>query len=340
MKILSIDLGIRNLALCVLSIKRRTTVSSTMQTPVAVSLSSVVQQDKLQQIQTLLPSGTPESIIQLQKEYIVCIHNWKVVDILQNTDHENTKDLSISNLNCLMQRCLYEQNMHAGVDIVAIENQPVGFHKRSNTRMKVLSHCIESFMYNQCPDHVEICFVSPKKKFMWSPLADTQEAAANKKASARYRLHKKMACNACQMILQLCDPKWTNLFSAHKKKDDLADCFLQGLVIVHRPPPKKPPLTIDQLQVGNRVGCLRGKRVGQWGSISSLGPKKCRVRLDVDGKLYSYAPSSLKKEKNDGKTAPNMIIVKEDIKEHISAKVDTLKLKHDTDILKHTITLT
>ena len=79
--------------------------------------------------------------------------------------------------------------------LVAIENQPVGFHARSNTKMKVLSHCIETHFFLRGISAIR--FISPKLKFRYSPEEEVKAAAKLKPASKRYRRHKQMALR-CQ----------------------------------------------------------------------------------------------------------------------------------------------
>ena len=185
--VLSIDLGVRNLALCLLE-------------------------------NADLPCAVPK------------ILDWRIEDLLQGTRHKNCKKLSISDLNRLMQTRLSSIRWVRTPTLVAIENQPVGFHARSNTKMKVLSHCIETHFFLRGISAIR--FISPKLKFRYSPEEEVKAAAKLKPASKRYRRHKQMACEACSLKIST---HWHKLFATHKKKDDLADCYLQGLVALGIP---------------------------------------------------------------------------------------------------------
>ena len=150
--------------------------------------------------------------------------DWRIEDLLHGTKHKNCKKLSISDLNRLMQARLAAIEWVREPTLVAIENQPVGFHARSNTKMKVLSHCIEAHFI--CKGIQNIRFISPKLKFRYSPEDEVEAAKKLKPASKRYREHKRMACTAC--IDRICDP-WSSVFSSHKKKTTLPTATSKGL---------------------------------------------------------------------------------------------------------------
>ena len=194
MKVLSIDLGTKNLAFCVLE-----------------------QQTK---------GGT------------VQISRWGILNIHDNLDKKTSKKQpTISELNRALQRTLKAARIEEGVNEVAIENQPAGFHKRANTKMKTLSHCIEAFMFLHLPPQSGIRFVNPKSKFAFSDKAEVDKIAKLKPASKRYREHKRMAVEATEKLLRseevtLATDDLRQVWATSKKKDDLADSFLQGLFVL------------------------------------------------------------------------------------------------------------
>ena len=185
-KILSIDLGTKNLAFCVLTIK-----------------------------------DTKISILR-----------WGIIDVHTNLDTPKPSKPTISQLNKALQQSLLLNRLEEGVDLVAIENQPAGFHRSSNTKMKTLSHCIEAYMFHKLPNK-PVMFISPKSKFVFSPEDEVKRVKALKTSSARYRNHKKMAIQAVKCRIDngsiSISSELLSLWDKSKKKDDLADCLLQGM---------------------------------------------------------------------------------------------------------------
>jgi hypothetical protein len=110
----------------------------------------------------------------------------------------------------------------AGVSHVVIENQisPIA------TRMKTIQGMLtQYFIMRSTPENpVQIQYVSSSNKLAGMPsVSDTSEKSS-------YRANKKDGIVYCSRYLAN-NPewaKWTSMMSADKK-DDLADCFLQGI---------------------------------------------------------------------------------------------------------------
>lgn len=192
-RVLSIDLGTKNLAFCVL--------------------------------ERGFEGGEPRTTVL----------RWGILNV-HGALKKSKKTPTISELNRALQETLAKETLEEGVDLVAIENQPAGFHKRANTKMKTLSHCIEAYMWHRLPSK-QIRFVNPKSKFSFSDKDEVARVAKLKKSSERYKEHKRMACEATQRMIEspslwLADTGLMDMWTASKKKDDLADCFLQGLYVL------------------------------------------------------------------------------------------------------------
>ena len=190
--LLSIDLGTKNLAYCVLTV------------------------------------NTDKTLISVKR--------WGIINIHTHLPTTASKKPTISDLNIALQRSLLKEELEKDVDLVAIENQPAGFHRNANTKMKTLSHCIEAYMFHKCPGR-QVVFVSPKGKFCFSPADEVDRVKRLKTAAARYRNHKRMAIEAVQNrinsgALTLEDKTLSTMWSNSKKKDDLADCLLQGMYCI------------------------------------------------------------------------------------------------------------
>ncbi len=167
MRVLSFDMGYKNLAYCVLEDKQLTT--------------------------------------------------WKCVNIVEGKS--KAKKPSISVLTEALIDHLNTEQLNA--DRVLIEQQPVGFHRRSNTGMKVLSHVLQGYFYNK---GIQVSFVSPKRKLKGCP------DCKSKPTKERYKIHKQYAIDKTREYLKGKDNKWVDIFETADKQDDLADCLLQGLL--------------------------------------------------------------------------------------------------------------
>lgn len=144
------------------------------------------------------------------------ILEWRVDDIVEG--FTKAKKPGIDKLTeCMARHLQTMEPLTAGVTDVLIEIQPVGFHRRSNTAMKVLSHVIQAYYFQR---GLKVKFVSPKLKLGLPGCPATKGL----KAKERYALHKAFAIDKCR---ELVPEGWRERFEAWKKKDDAADCLLQ-----------------------------------------------------------------------------------------------------------------
>jgi len=118
-------------------------------------------------------------------------------------------------------------------EIVVVENQP----SFKNPRMKTISGCVyDYYMIRGIFDKevtkspiVGVHFMSPSNKLKLADNGDTKELVKLKGDDSKtYKLTKQLGIKYCsEMIKEF--PEWVERFNSHKKKDDLADCFLQGM---------------------------------------------------------------------------------------------------------------
>jgi hypothetical protein len=102
--------------------------------------------------------------------------------------------------------------------IAFLEQQPLGMQAR-NVKSKTLSHVIQGLLISQ---GISVVFISPQKKLKYM------------EHSGNYSDNKKYAIEETLRLLKLIDVnesnnQWLIHFNSFKKKDDLADSFLQGL---------------------------------------------------------------------------------------------------------------
>lgn len=122
-------------------------------------------------------------------------------------------------------------------DVVVIENQP----SFKNPRMKSISALLyDYYMIRGIIDKERtksnikrVKFMSPSNKIKLASDGETQQIVKLKSTdkttdeSKAYKLTKSLAVKYAQDLLKHL-PNWLNHFNSYKKKDDLADAFLQG----------------------------------------------------------------------------------------------------------------
>lgn len=120
-------------------------------------------------------------------------------------------------------------------DYVFIENQPT----MKNPRMKTISvtlynyYIIRGIIDRNITKSIlqAVHFMAPSNKLKLANDGDKTELVKvknNDDESKTYKLTKSLGVKYClEMIKQF--PEWVIKFNSHKKKDDLADCFLQGM---------------------------------------------------------------------------------------------------------------
>jgi hypothetical protein len=133
---------------------------------------------------------------------------------------ENAGDADLILIGKRMKQVLNENPITATITDVIIENQisPIA------TRMKTLQGMLTQYYIDHI-ENVDITFVSSVhklKQFQGSPSKDDEKTT--------YKDHKKSGIEYCNQILEK-NAGFSNWISKMdtKKKDDLADCFLQGL---------------------------------------------------------------------------------------------------------------
>lgn len=108
--------------------------------------------------------------------------------------------------------------------IILIEKQP-----GQNKKMKSVENFLHSYFVIKLPESETIIYDARHK---------VPDVAGSGKA--RYRQRKQTAIDRCAEFLKTgVNTKWNPLFIKSKKKDDLADTYLQALSFINRIEPKK-----------------------------------------------------------------------------------------------------
>ena len=109
------------------------------------------------------------------------------------------------------------------------------------SRMKTLQGMITQYFIMKEVPQIEFISASCKLK-LFTDSATTQEDIDGDELivdASTYTDRKKSGIAVCRSLGEISRKynsdyaKWMTIFETHKKKDDLADCFLQGLWRVH-----------------------------------------------------------------------------------------------------------
>lgn len=107
------------------------------------------------------------------------------------------------------------------VSKVLIENQI----SKIASRMKTIQGMLAQYFIMK-NENIYIEFVSSSNKL--KSFVIREENINN------YKQHKKDAVYFCNEIIKKQHTNWVDFFNNHKKKDDLADCFLQGIYCISK----------------------------------------------------------------------------------------------------------
>lgn len=147
------------------------------------------------------------------------ILDWGVFDI-KGKDVTDTSEKCIQILSDVFSNTEY--------DIVLIENQPV----QKNPKMKTIQILVYSFFLCEKvirKKDIKIYFVSANNKNKYANKYDIDIVCASK-----YTQNKKKAIECTKIVLK--DNIYYDFFMKHKKKDDLADSYLQILSYINHTP--------------------------------------------------------------------------------------------------------
>lgn len=143
------------------------------------------------------------------------IIKWEVFSLVNSNPIENTKDLV---------RKLDERQLFEGVEIILIERQP-----KVNPKMKQMASTLRSYLIVRgmvdLGNKFHIVDYSPKYKLMcW------EGPVPKFNVKSEYLRRKKLGIFQCEQLIKNQSREIQDIYNtSQNKKDDLADCFLQGL---------------------------------------------------------------------------------------------------------------
>lgn len=205
MKILSIDVGIYNLAICLLDVDNTVARILFWKDINILAGKQTCSVKKCKRVATHIKDDQYYCI--KCKTSLYPNQRLQTIKTAMNTSIEKIAELLYATLDTELQDIEYDR--------VLIENQPTRNIKMKNISMLLLGYFTIK--------HTTIEFVNASKKM--------QETTINAYANT-YANRKKSSKLAVKSLLK--DSDWSLFFKCSKKQDDLSDCLLQGLWWIHK----------------------------------------------------------------------------------------------------------
>ncbi len=164
-----------------------------------------------------------------KSEYKKIVNSYK----LKKISKKSVGSMTIDVLRIKLISELEKKSNLLDVDSVLIENQPT----LRNPKMKAISSTIYDYYLirgifdkERTKSNITLVkYMSPSNKLKLAEEGDTQKLIKMKGDQAKtYKLTKSLGIKYCRKMIEKYD-NWINYFEGVKKKDDLADCFLQGM---------------------------------------------------------------------------------------------------------------
>ena len=194
-----------------------------LQIPTSEQKSSFINKQKIQKLYEIADSHSIKYETKIKKvDLISLINDYINTNYFQTIESKKAADVDLFNIGINIKTKFNKLFENEGqIDYVIIENQisPIA------TRMKTIQGMIVQYfvMSNVNVSHIE--FISAANK-----LKDFEKKEPNE-TKTKYSDRKKLGIKKCLEILTK-DFKFNehiDYFNQHKKKDDLADSFLQGM---------------------------------------------------------------------------------------------------------------
>jgi hypothetical protein len=181
--------------------------------------------------------GRKSTYTDLKETYCVthakqCYKKYESQNKLTEYKQKSVKKLDFDDVRLKLIQKLDERKILLSANVVVIENQP----SMKNPVMKSISNTIYTyFLIRGIIDKkhdstiIAVKFMSPSNKLKIVTDGESKQLVALKGTdeSKAYKLTKSLGVKYTRELLAHL-PDWINKFNTYKKKDDLADAFLQG----------------------------------------------------------------------------------------------------------------
>lgn len=213
MKILSIDVGIYNLAICLLDVDSTVAKILFWKDINILAGKQTCSVKKCKRVATHIKDDQYYCI--KCKTSLYPNQRLQTIKTAMNTSIEKIAELLYATLDTELQNIEYDR--------VLIENQPTRNIKMKNISMLLLGYFTIK--------HSTIEFVNASKKMQETTINSYKNTYTNTYVNT-YANRKKSSKLAVKSLLK--DSDWSLFFKCSKKQDDLSDCLLQGLWWIHK----------------------------------------------------------------------------------------------------------
>lgn len=182
---------------------------------------------KVDQIKTLMDNYKIEynTTSTTKKQYIELITTRLLDSINMNTPDTKVSEYNLIDISRIMTIKLDKElaTYIPNITEIVIENQisPIA------TRMKSIQSMVTQYFVMKCNVNTQILYVSAMNKLKG---ITTNSYKDRKKAS----IHKCKDILIKSSVESEADREWLEYFNKHKKKDDLSDCYIQGLWYINK----------------------------------------------------------------------------------------------------------
>jgi hypothetical protein len=175
-------------------------------------------------------------IMYKNEDKTISIKKWEVIQLL--TDDEKCKNFSLNEITKRLYTRLNSELDEYAITEVLLENQPC----MKNPMMKSIQMIIygyfqyQSILLERTIKNIALVSASNKLK-VGKNFNEINNSENIVKIKSKYTRNKKLAIEYTNWILKNRVTKYDELnkfFNDHKKKDDLADAFLQGLYYIDK----------------------------------------------------------------------------------------------------------
>ena len=218
MKVLSFDIGIKNLSYCLIC-KDTKKIDDW-------GIINISCDDECQHINTKNNKCDKKATFINDKKILLCSQhckNKKYINIKKYKNNSSLFDIGIKLLKKIKEKNFNNKN----IEYVLLENQPVLKNPTMKSIQMILySYFLNEFIDNKTMKKVEMINARNKlKAYTGSPI--------NCDIKDKYKKKKYLAIKYCEKMIIEDEEKFISLFNNSKKKDDLSDSYLQGIYYIN-----------------------------------------------------------------------------------------------------------